>query len=67
MMITKTCDRKKRKRIEFLCQRSELLLWCICFEVRSCHKLIYYCSYIIFYNKQWYNIYLGVLDLSNDI
>ncbi len=21
----------------------------------------------MFYNKQWYNIYLGVLDLSNDI
>ncbi len=26
MMIAKTCDRKKRKLIEFLCQRSELLL-----------------------------------------
>ncbi len=41
-------------------------LWCICFEVHTCHKWIYYCSYIMFINKQWYNIYLGVLDLSND-
>ncbi len=44
MMITKTCDRKKKET-----------------------NRIFVSQIIVFYNKQWYNIYLGVLDLSNDI
>ncbi len=34
------------------CDRSELLLWCsVYFEVHSCNKWIYYCSYIICYKN----------------
>ncbi len=56
--VTENANKKKKKKKKKI--RAPVM-------VRSCHKLIYYCSYIIFYNKQWYNIYLRVLDLFNDI
>ncbi len=69
MMIAKTCDGEKGKDIKTFCDKGQNSVMMLIYHrrlVHSCHKLIYYCSYIIVTTKNG-NIYLGDLDLSNDI
>ncbi len=56
MMIAKTCDEENGKDIKTFCDKGQTPVMMLIYHrrlVHSCHKLIYYCSYIICNNKKW--------------
>ncbi len=44
-------------KTKIVCDEGQMM---VIFHVHSCHK-------IFLVQEKWYNIYLGVFDLSNDI